>query len=222
MAENQTRFSEIQELNDARSVAREFDSKILARIKEKQKVGPLPDIRKKFDVILAGYAKTILEGAAEPSTENAKNLFELVGAKKLVRANSVSRLVSTHLGSAWEEMAALSHVAISPEADFGVRFKGVDIVFLEGGFLRHTQIKTQKNTLTGSQGGRSTSELEIHPRPVFAAAFDVASWTFTPKENSPIERISGAAFWSKLGIKYADVVGAARDCFLGLEKSLFS
>ena len=186
MAENQTRFSEIQELNDARSIARELDSKIMARIKEKQKAGPLPDIRNRFDLILARYAKTILDGAAEPSTENAKNLFELVGAKKLVRANSVSRLVSTHLGSAWEEMAALSHLAVSPEADFGVRLKGVDIVFLEGGFLRHTQIKTQKNTLTGSQGGHSTSELEIHPRPVFAAAFDVASWTFTPKENSSL------------------------------------
>jgi len=43
MAENQTRFSKIQELNDARSIARELDSKILARIKEKQKAGPLPD-----------------------------------------------------------------------------------------------------------------------------------------------------------------------------------
>lgn len=44
MAENQTRFSEIQELNDARNVARELDSKILARIKEKQKAGTLPEI----------------------------------------------------------------------------------------------------------------------------------------------------------------------------------
>jgi hypothetical protein len=135
-------------------------------------------------VILARYEKTILEGAAEPSTEDAVNLFQLVGAMKLVRANSVSRLVSTHLGSAWEEMAALSHLAVSPEVDIGVRLKGVDIVFLEDGFLRHTQIKTQKNTLTGSQKGRSISELELHPRPLFAAAFDVANWTFALKENS--------------------------------------
>ena len=222
MVENQSNYSEIQGLNDARNVARELDSKILARIKVKQKAGLLPDIRKRFDEILARHTKVILVGASKPSTKHAKNLFELVGAMKLVRANIVSRLVSTHLGSAWEEMAALSHLAVSPEADFGIRLKGVDVVFLENGFLRHTQIKTQKNTLTGSQGGRSTSELELHPRPVFAAAFDVASWTFTPKQNSPIERLAGDEFWSKLGIKYTDVVGAARDCFLGLEKSLFT
>jgi len=222
MPEETDSTSESGELRDARNVARELDPKILVRIREKEKFGPLPDLRQRFDLILSRYAKTILAGAAEPSTEDAANLFELVGALKLVRANSVSRLVSTHLGSAWEEMAALSHLAVSPEVDFGVRLKGVDIVFLEGGFLRHTQIKTQKNTLTGSQKGRSISELQLHPRPLFAAAFDVAAWTFPPKSSSGVERVAGPAFWSKLGIKYPDVVGAARDCFLSLEKSLFA
>jgi hypothetical protein len=222
MAENQSNASEIQELNDARNVARELDPKILARIKEKQKAGPLPDIRKQFDAILARYEKTILEGADAPSAEEAVNLFQLVGAMKLVRANSVSRLVSTHLGAAWEEMAALSHLAVSPDVDFGVRLKGVDIVFLEDGFLRHTQIKTQRNTLTGSQKGRSISELQLHPRPLFAAAFDVANWTFPPKSVSGIDRLAGDEFWAKLGIKYTDVVGAARDCFINLEKVLFT
>ena len=221
MPEYQEHSPETGELSDARNVARELDPKILARLKEKQKAGPLPDLRQRFDAILAKYSRTILAGAAEPATEDAANLFELVGALKLVRANSVSRLVSTHLGSAWEEMAALSHLAVSPEVDFGVRLKGVDIVFLEGEFLRHTQIKTQKNTLTGSQKGRSISELRLHPRPLFAAAFDVAAWTFPPKATSGVERVAGPAFWSKLGIDYEDVVGAARDCFLGLERTLF-
>jgi hypothetical protein len=213
---------EANELNDARNVARELDPEILERINKKKMAGPLPDIRTRFDSILGKYAKLILSGAAEPSTEDAANLFELVGAMKLVRANSVSRLVSTHLGSAWEAMAALSHLAISPEIDFGVRLKGIDIVFLEGGYLRHTQIKTQRNTLTGSQKGRSISELQLHPRPLFAAAFDVAAWTFPPKISSGVERVAGAVFWSKLGIDYSDVVGAARDCFITLEKNLFA
>ena len=222
MVEYPSLSSEGDELNDARNIARELDPKILLRIKEKRDKGPLPDLRIKFDAILLRYAKTILTSAAQPSTEDAANLFQLVGALKLVRANSVSRLVSTHLGSAWEEMASLSHLAVSPEADFGVRLKGVDIVFLEGEYLRHTQIKTQRNTLTGSQKGRSISELRLHPRPLFAAAFDVASWTFPPLASSGVERVAGAAFWSKLGIDYADVVGAARTCFLGLEDTLFS
>jgi hypothetical protein len=212
---------EAMELNDARNHARELEPKIFDRLTEKQKAGPLPDVRGRFDAILAKYSKVILSSAAEPATEDAANLFELVGAMKLVRANSVSRLVSTHLGSAWEEMAALSHLAVSPEIDFGVRLKGVDIVFLEDGHLRHTQIKTQKNTLTGSQKGRSISELQLHTRPLFAAAFDVANWTFPPKSSSGVERVAGEAFWRKLGIDYSDVVGAARDCFVNLEKSLF-
>ena len=222
MVDYPTFSSEGDELNDARNVARELDPKIILRIKEKQEKGPLTDLRTRFDAILARYAKIILVGAAEPSAEDAANLFQLVGALRLVRANSISRLVSTHLGSAWEEMAALSHLAVSPEAEFGVRLKGVDIVFLEGGHLRHTQIKTQRNTLTGSQKGRSLSELRLHPRPLFAAAFDVAAWTFPPPSSCGIERVAGTPFWLKLGINYADVVGAARDCFLGLEQTLFS
>lgn len=222
MPEESDAIPEWGELNDARSVAREWDSKILARIKEKEGNGPVPDLQERFTKILAGYTKTILTSAALPAGEDAANLFQLVGAMKLVRANSVSRLVSTHLGSAWEEMAALSHLAVSPEAEFGIRLKGVDIVLLEDGFLRHTQIKTQKNTLTGSQKGRSISELRMHPWPLFAAAFDVAAWTFPPKASSGVERVAGAAFWSKLGIKYSDVVGAARICFLSLEETLFA
>lgn len=222
MPEESDSTSEMGELRDARNIALELDPKIRALIREKEKRGPLPDLQERFTNILAGYAKTILSGAALPAGEDAANLFQLVGAMKLVRANSVSRLVSTHLGSAWEEMAALSHLAISPEADFGVRLKGVDIVFLEDGYLRHTQIKTQKNTLTGSQKSRSISELKLHPRPLFAAAFDVASWTFPPKTSSGVERVAGPAFWSKLGIQYTDVVGAARICFLSLEEKLFA
>jgi hypothetical protein len=213
--------SAAKELRDAKASARELDPQVLSKINEKLEVGPLTDLRGRFDAILEKYSKMILAGIADTSSENAANLFELVGAFHLVRANSMSRVVSTHLGAAWEEMAALSHLAISPEADFHIRLKGVDIVFLENGYLRHTQIKTQRNTLTGSQKGRSISELRLHPRPLFAAAFDVAAWTFPPKTKSGIERVAGAAFWSKLGIEYSDVVGAARDCFLGLEKELF-
>jgi hypothetical protein len=210
------------ELRDARSTARELDPKILERIHQKMQAGPLSDLRSRFDSILEKHSAAILAGAAQPTPEDAGNLFELVGAMKLVRANSVSRLVSTHLGSAWEEMAALSHLAVSPEIDFGIRLKGVDIVFLENGFLRHTQIKTQRNTLTGSQKSRSISELLLHPRPLFAAAFDVANWTFPPKASSGVERVAGSGFWSKLGIDYAVVVAAARKCFLDLEKELFA
>jgi len=210
------------ELNDAASRARELDPLILARINDKRSKGQLPDLREKFDSILSKHGAKVIANAAVLTTTGATNLFELVGASKLARANILSRLVSTHLGEAWEEMAALSHLAISPEVVFGERILGVDVVFLEDSVLRHTQIKTQKNTLTGSQKDRSVAELLLHPRPLFAAAFDVANWTFPPQSRSGIERVAGKGFWSKLDIDYQQVMSAAQDCILRLEAKLLA
>jgi hypothetical protein len=218
MAEYPENIPEYQELADARSLAREWDSRILEFLEKKQKSGPRKDLPYQFKLILEAHKQNILKGVAMPTDEVASNFFHLVGAVKLARANTVSRLVSTHLGKAWEEMAALSHVAVSPDIEFGVRLTGVDIIFLENNILRHTQIKTQKNTLTGSQKPRSLNELRLHPKPLFAVAFDVANWTFSSKN---IERAAGEAFWSKLSIRYEDVVGAARECLTSLERELF-
>lgn len=62
----------------------------------------------------------------------------------------------------------------------------------------------------------------MHPRPLFAAAFNVSTWTFPPYESSEVQRVAGEEFWSKLGIDYNEVIGAARDCFLALEENLFA
>jgi hypothetical protein len=184
---------------------------------------PLSNVKicQRFDEILERQAQSILQGVQETTGEDAVNLFELVGATKLVKANRTSRLVSTHLGKAWEEMASLSHLALNPERDLGTRIEGIDIILLDGQKLRHTQIKTQRNTLTGSQKGRSITELRRHPFPLFAAAFDVASWTFPPRSSSRVDRIAGEPFWNKLSISYEDVVEAARKCFAKLEDELF-
>jgi hypothetical protein len=209
------------ELAKARKLARSLDDKIKEHLTEKRAIGLPKDMRERFDSILGKYAKAALASASEVGGEDAKNLYSLVGAKRLARANAVSRLVSTHLGSAWEEMAAESHLAMSPELVFGKRITGVDVVILEKDVLRHTQIKTQRNTLTGSQTGRSVAELKLHPRPLFAAAFEVAPWTFPPYSTCGIERIAGKAFWEKLAIEYAVVFEAAKVSLLRLEKELF-
>ena len=51
MPEESDSIPEWGELQDARNVAREWDSKILARIKEKQRNGPLPDLPDRFKKI---------------------------------------------------------------------------------------------------------------------------------------------------------------------------
>jgi hypothetical protein len=195
----------------------------LIALEKIKQMNPLPrnKLCQSFDEILERQAKYILQGVEESTGENAVNLFELVGATKLVKANRTSRLVSTHLGKAWEEMASLSHLALNPERDLNIRIEGIDIILLDGERLRHTQIKTQRNTLTGSQKGRSLTELRRHPYPLFAAAFDVANWTFPPRSSSRVDRIAGEPFWNKLAISYEDVVEAARKCFAKLEKELF-
>jgi hypothetical protein len=198
----------------------ELDLMALEKIQQKKALTRVK-LCKRFEEILERQAQSIMEGVQESTGENAVNLFELVGATKLVKANRTSRLVSTHLGKAWEEMASLSHLALSPERDLTTRIEGIDIILLDGEKLRHTQIKTQRNTLTGSQKGRSLTELRRHPYPLFAAAFEVADWTFPPRSSSKVERIAGAAFWDKLSINYKDVVEAARTCFAKLEDQLF-
>lgn len=204
---------------------RNLDQRIRQKIEQKQQEDPLTAavLRSRFAKILKRYEKTIRDTIDKPQSGKAINLFQMAGAKKLALSNHISREVSTHLGSAWEEMAALSHNAISPEKSFNQRIEGVDIVFLEDGQLRHTQIKTKKDTLTGSQAGRSVDELNRHRKPLFAAAFDLGKgWTFPPTHRHGIERVAGKAFWDKLNIGYSIVEKAAADCLLRLEKDLFA
>lgn len=214
-------MAKLDELKQAKQLARGLDARAMKHLKRKRKQGLPKDIRKRFEKILKEHSKAILAGATQVGVENSKNLYALVGAKRLARANELSRLVSTHLGRAWEEMAAQSHLALSPEATFKTRILGIDIIILDGDTLRHTQIKTQKNTLTGSQKSRSVAELKIHPSPLFAAAFDVSKWTFPSTKRPKIERLAGEAFWAKLEIDYKMVVAVAKNCLLKLERKLF-
>lgn len=204
-------------------MTKDLDEKIKAALLEKSSLGPMKNLRERFNEILCLAESAILASANEPDgdEQNAKNLFDLFGARRLAGANKLSRLVSTHLGSAWEAMAAESHLAISPELKFGERIEGIDIVLLEGQVLRHTQIKTQKNTLTGSQKPRTLVELRRHSHPLFAAAFDVARWNFPSLKSCGVERIAGKAFWVKLGIDYDVVYSEAKACFDRLDHQLF-
>lgn len=131
-----------------------------------------------------------------------RNLYEMCGAAVFAESNLISRTLSTSMGDLWETLANISPYAVSPERDFGLKITGIDsIIFQNGeGLPIFVQIKTQRNTLTGSQSPRSRRELEIHQQRLFAAAFCTGDgWTF----SSPnIPRACGAEFWSMVGLDY--------------------
>lgn len=133
------------------------------------------------------------------------NIYELAGAVSLALSNRVTRNLSTTMGGLWERIANISPRAINPELELGIRIVGIDVILLdaETKTIRYAQLKTQKNTLTGSQRERSIAELKVHRNPMFCACFDTSSaWTF---RDSSIPRVAGAAFWRMLGMDYAIV-----------------
>jgi len=130
------------------------------------------------------------------------NVYQLAGAVKLSAANNATRQLSTKMGLLWERLANISPYAINPEAEFSLKVKGIDLIArnFHTGVIEYQQLKTQKNTLTGSQRGRSVSELSVHDNAVFCTAFSLGAWTFN---HESIPRIAGVEFWERIGIDYS-------------------
>lgn len=140
-----------------------------------------------------------------------ENIYQLSGASNLSAANAITRTYSTKLGLLWERIADLAPNVVSPELDFGFKIPEVDVIVLYESSLYYTQLKTQKNTLTGSQGNRTVNGLKAFENHWFVACIETdASWT-APKE---LNRLLGHQFWSKIGIDYD------RDIIPNLRKSV--
>jgi hypothetical protein len=154
---------------------------------------------------------------SEELISSFKNVYEMSGAIKLSFANKATRNLSTTMGLLWERLASISPYAINPEIEFNLKVKGIDLIAqnFHNGKIEYQQLKTQHNTLTGSQRERSIEELQIHSNPVFCACFaNKSSWTF----NHPdIPRVSGIDFWSRLGISYDLLLAKVKALILVLE-----
>jgi hypothetical protein len=153
---------------------------------------------------------------------SSKNLYEMAGAVKLSFANRATRNLSTTMGLLWERLASISPYAINTEIEFNIKVKGIDLIAknMNTGVIEYQQLKTQHNTLTGSQKTRSVEELLLHDNPVFCACFaNNSSWTFN---HSEIARVSGEQFWSRIGIPYDLVLDKLRALILDLENEYIS
>jgi len=133
-----------------------------------------------------------------------KNVYELSGAYKLAFASNATRTLSTTMGLFLESVASISPYAINPESEFGIKVKGIDLIAknCNTDLIEYQQMKTQRNTLTGSQKERVVKELSLHENPVVCASFPLNSWTF---KHGDIARVAGADFWSRIGMPYDTV-----------------
>lgn len=131
------------------------------------------------------------------------NVFQMMNANTLSSANAITRTFSTKLGLFLEEITILSKNVICPEKELKYKIPGVDIIVQYDNKLYYTQLKTQKNTLTGSQGSRVVSELSKFENSWFVACLNNdASWT----APAALNRLVGDEFWSKIGISYQQIL----------------
>lgn len=127
--------------------------------------------------------------------------YQLVNAANLSAANAITRTYNTKLGLFWERIADLTPNVVSPEIDLGYKLPEVDVIVLNqgDGQLYYTQLKTQKNTLTGSQSGRTVQELGRYQYHWFVACIDTNCASTMPRALS---QLVGKQFWEKIGIDY--------------------
>ena len=128
---------------------------------------------RKIDKILDKFIKEVLDGvyqekdkfrkAMNTKKKTFKNIFEFSKSENLYLSNMYTRFISENLGHKLEEIANLSNNVYIPDRELEINIKGIDLIIYDQGLIKYTQLKTKKDTLTGSQKDRSIIELSIHP-----------------------------------------------------------
>lgn len=169
--------------------------------------------------LFTASAEDLPDEAMEEVIENvidATNLFTLFETKLLAISNSVTRKLSVKMGNFLEEAATFSPYAISTEQEFGIKIPGIDIIILADGEVEFIQLKTKKDTLTGSQVPRVKKELSLHQKSSFVAAFDAGKWNFSSDE---IPSYAGEEFWKRIHIDYQTMEYHLREAFREIEEA---
>lgn len=225
-------FNKLNEIDQARELARVINTFIMDYINlhvdrdfssSSGSILTIKNLKIAFDKEIDDFKPELikeLKNAMHTKQEllqSPKNIYDMSGATKLSLANNVTRQLSTKLGYLWEKLAAISPYAISPEIEFDLKIKGIDLISLniDSDDIEYQQLKTQRNTLTGSQKGRSEEELMIHSNPVFCACFlNKSAWTF---KHEYIPRVAGEDFWHRIGISYDVLLQSAQELILEVE-----
>jgi hypothetical protein len=203
------------DLVDIYQVCRVLDEYLIEHFNQTQKQPSTIDIYRDMDDILERFKQEVLTSLFKQKEEfrqsnnsqktKFQNIFEFAECENLYLSNKYVNLISENLGHKLEEIANLSNQVLIPEKNLKIKIKGIDLIIFDQGMIRYTQLKTKKDTLTGSQQGRSINELKIHKNSIFAAALDMGnSWTISYKKSQEygIEIMTGERFWSSIGLDY--------------------
>jgi len=180
-------------------------------------------IRTKINKVIESYRPRIIGQIDNNRLEmtGKKNIFQLVGAYRLALSQKHTRTITEKLGHLLEEIAYISPNCISPENDFGTKLVGVDLlIHRDKNVLIQCQLKSNRNTLTGSQAPRVEKELKSHKNPYFAAALDTnAGWTTGTMTG--ITRVAGKEFWDLIYIPYDSIIFCLKDFIDEIEDYIY-
>lgn len=224
-------FNVTDELKIAYANSRAVDDFLLQKYFLSQKSPTKTEKLKQLKKILKTYEKDVLKKLLEAkdnfkeikrTTKPSKqNLFLIAGTKNLFLSNKYTRTITTTLGNRLENILEIDKSkCFDTEIHFNLKIPGIDKFILDNdGKIRHVQVKTKKDTLTGSQVKRSVIELGIHPNPIFAALFDLGGWHFPKHEK--IARMTGDEFWSLVNLDYKTVLDEVCKSLQRIEKVLY-
>ncbi|MBD2148552.1 hypothetical protein H6F44_00160 [Pseudanabaena sp. FACHB-1277] len=227
-------FPNDAELRHTYQVARALDPLLLDYFNNVSFTIDKEQIQQGTESILTRFKAEILKGLhtktlSDQTEKNAKNqrfsnIFEFAGCRKLYLSSIYTRVISENLGHKIEEIANLSPYIFNPESELSISLKGIDFIVFWQTDLYYGQMKTKKDTLTGSQGSRSINELRIHPRSMFIAALDMGAGTNPSKKKAEAAGIRlevGESFWSKIGIGYSEMLNKIAATLRDIEQELY-
>jgi hypothetical protein len=167
----------------------------------------LTEIEQKIDKILVNFKEEVLIALSQEKEKfrkeikknktSFKNIFEFAGCENLYLSNLYTRFISENMGHKLEDIAGIATNVFLPDKELDIKIKGIDLIIFHEEKIKYTQLKTKKDTLTGSQSSRSINELKIHPFSIFAVALDMGnSWMINKAscEKYNIERLAGKSF----------------------------
>lgn len=223
-----------QELKNAYQIARILDQYLPDYLSSVNKPLKLTEIEQKIDRILVKFKEEVLialsqekEKFRKENKENKtsfKNIFEFAGCENLYLSNLYTRFISENMGHKLEDIAGIANNVFLPDKELDIKIKGIDLIIFHEEKIKYTQLKTKKDTLTGSQSSRSINELKIHPFSIFAVALDMGnSWTINKAscEKYNIERLAGESFWSLLNLDYNLILNKLAKTIKEIDKELY-